>query len=286
MDENKFQIFNHEQFGDITVFVTDDGKILFKANDVAAALGYASPQNAVARYCKGVTVLMTPSSRGLQPTKYITEADVYRLIMRSKMPFAEMFQDWVCEEVLPSIRKYESYLTDNAIHRAVTDPDFLISLANQMKEERAKRILAEKKQAEQSEEIGKLNGIIDVQAIEISEKSLLIESKDNRIKELTPYESYVMGSKDKVFINQIAQDFGLTHRKLNALLNEYGVQYQCNGQWMLYAKYRDKGYVCSVRLHISDTHFKDHTAWTRKGRMFIYDILKAHGILPLIERAE
>lgn len=67
---------------------------------------------------------------------YIPEKDVYRLIMRSNLPNAEQFQDWVCDEVLPSIRKHGIYATDNVIDQILNNPDFGIELLTKLKEER------------------------------------------------------------------------------------------------------------------------------------------------------
>lgn len=101
------ELFQHPKFGEIRTAVNEDGKPLFRANDVAIALGYKRSADAVTAHCKGVCVLPTPTENQhgavvMQPTKYITESDVYRLVMRSKLPDAERFQDWVVEEVLPS----------------------------------------------------------------------------------------------------------------------------------------------------------------------------------------
>lgn len=86
-----------------------DGDPWFVARDVAAALGYEKPQNAVQTHCKGALNQGILSPGGEQETKIIPESDVYRLIMRSNLPSAERFQDWVCEEVLPTIRKTGGY---------------------------------------------------------------------------------------------------------------------------------------------------------------------------------
>ena len=131
--DHAIQVFNHPQFGSINTVETENGKVLFKGNDVAKALGYSDAPQAVRIHCKGVVVLTTPSENQhgtavMLPTKYITEADVYRLVMRSKLPEAERFQDWVCEEVLPSIRKHGAYLTDAALQRVVTEPPPLFTL--------------------------------------------------------------------------------------------------------------------------------------------------------------
>lgn len=94
---------------------------------------------------QGVTVLETPTQSGVQPIKYGKEGEVYRLTMKSKLPNAEKFQDWVCNEVLPSIRKHGAYMTDNVLEQAISNPDFMIGLLQNLKEEQKKRIEAEAK---------------------------------------------------------------------------------------------------------------------------------------------
>lgn len=101
--------FNNSEFGEIRTIQNDSG-ILFCGSDVARALGYARPADAISAHCKGVCVLPTPSAGGVQNTKFITEGDVYRLIAHSKLPGAERFERWVFDEVLPSIRKHGAYL--------------------------------------------------------------------------------------------------------------------------------------------------------------------------------
>ena len=103
------QIFRNEAFGEVRVTEVD-GRPMFVASDIAKALGYANPAKAVIDHCKGVSILETPTNGGIQQVKYIPEADVYRLVMRSKLPAAEQFQDWVCEEILPSIRRTGGYI--------------------------------------------------------------------------------------------------------------------------------------------------------------------------------
>ena len=112
---------------------------------MAKSLGYSNPAKAVIDHCKGVTVLETPTQSGVQPIKYGKEGEVYRLTMKSKLPNAEKFQDWVCNEVLPSIRKHGAYMTDNVLEQAISNPDFMIGLLQNLKEEQKKRIEAEAK---------------------------------------------------------------------------------------------------------------------------------------------
>lgn len=105
---NELQIFNSEEFGEIRT-AEIDGKPYFVGTDVAKALGYSNPRKAILDHCKGVTKRDTPTSSGIQSMSYINEGDLYRLIMKSKLPSAEKFESWVMDEVLPTIRKTGSY---------------------------------------------------------------------------------------------------------------------------------------------------------------------------------
>lgn len=106
---NTPQIFSNEKFGRVRIIMVDN-KPMFLANDEAKALGYTNPRKAIGDHCKGVTKRDTPTVSGHQLVSYIPESDVYRLVMRSKLPQAEQFQDWVCDEVLPTIRKTGGYV--------------------------------------------------------------------------------------------------------------------------------------------------------------------------------
>ena len=106
---NELQIFNSEEFGQVRT-VEINGKPYFVGTDVAKALGYNNPRDAVSRHCRGVVKHDTPTSSGVQSMSYINEGDLYRLIMKSKLPSAERFEKWVMEEVLPSIRKNGGYI--------------------------------------------------------------------------------------------------------------------------------------------------------------------------------
>lgn len=105
---NELQIFNSGEFGEIRTIEIDE-KPYFVGTDVAKALGYSNPRKAILDHCKGVTKRDTPTSSGIQSMSYINEGDLYRLIMKSKLPSAEKFESWVMDEVLPTIRKTGSY---------------------------------------------------------------------------------------------------------------------------------------------------------------------------------
>ena len=127
----QLQIFKYQSdaerlFNEVRTIEQEDGSVLFGATDVARILGYASPADAVTRHCKGVVVLKTPTKNQWgttvnQNVKYIKEGDVYRLIIRSKLPSAEKFEKWLFDEVVPSIRKRGYY---GKIDRAVL-PNFI-----------------------------------------------------------------------------------------------------------------------------------------------------------------
>lgn len=102
------QIFNNPEFGDVRTIIKEDGTLLFVASDVAKSLGYAVPQKAVIDHCKHCSKMEHPSNKGTY-INLIPESDMYRLTMKSKLPSAEKFQDWICEEVIPSIRKTGNY---------------------------------------------------------------------------------------------------------------------------------------------------------------------------------
>lgn len=109
MQNNNISIFNHDNFGEVHI-VMRDGEPWFIGNNVARCLGYADVNRAVRDHCKGGCILPLPSNGGTQSMKVIPEADLYRLILRSKLPQAEAFQDWVVEEILPAIRKDGGYI--------------------------------------------------------------------------------------------------------------------------------------------------------------------------------
>lgn len=143
---NHLQIFNSDEFGEIRT-IEIDGKPYFVGTDVTKALGYSNPRKAILDHCKGVTKRDTPTSSGIQSMSYINEGDLYRLIMKSKLPSAEKFEMWVMDEVLPAIRNHGLYATDNVIDNILNNPDFGIELLTRLKGERAARVEAERKNA-------------------------------------------------------------------------------------------------------------------------------------------
>lgn len=138
------KIFNNEEFGEVRTSVINDGPY-FSLNDVCRVLEIANPRNVKARLNgDGVHTMDGVDSIGRRTdVTMINESNLYKLVFQSRKPEAERFADWVTSEVLPAIRKHGAYMTDGVIERTLTDPDYLIMLATNLKEEKAKRALAE-----------------------------------------------------------------------------------------------------------------------------------------------
>ena len=126
--DNKIEVFKNEQFGEVRTILEGE-KVLFCAADVAKALGYTNPNKAVNDHCRAITKRSTPISGKVQSINFIPEGDVYRLIIRSKLPAAEKFELWVFDEVIPTIRKTGGYMTDSLLERIQKEPAVIVEFA-------------------------------------------------------------------------------------------------------------------------------------------------------------
>lgn len=143
---NEMQIFENPEFGEVRT-VEIDGEPWLVGKDVARALGYSNTKDALSRHVDpedkrqddGV-VICDPMGREQHPT-IINESGLYSLVLSSKLPGAKRFKRWVTAEVLPSIRKHGAYMTPETIERTLLDPDFIIRLAQRLKEEQAENRL-------------------------------------------------------------------------------------------------------------------------------------------------
>lgn len=262
---NDIKIFNNPEFGDVRTLEVSD-KPYFVGKDVAEILGYTNPQKAIRDHVdeEDRTVNESFTVNGTSPI-LINESGLYSLILSSKLPKAKEFKRWVTSDVLPSIRRHGAYMTDDVLHRAITDPDFLIQLATELKEEKQKR--------------KQLESTVAVQTQQISE-----------LKPKASYYDVVLNAKDLLSTSKIAKDYGKSAVWLNKWLHEQGIQYKQGDIWLLYQKYAEQGYTSTKTQTFSgndgEIHTKVHTYWTQKGRLFIYALLKASDILPLIEQEE
>lgn len=144
---NEMQIFGSSEFGEIRT-ATIKGKPYFMASDIAKALGYLRPNDAVSGHCRATVKHSIPISGKMQEVNFIPEGDVYRLIIRSKLPSAERFERWVFDEVLPSIRKNGGYISGQ---ETMTDDELLekaILVAQRKIAERDKIIEQQKRKIE------------------------------------------------------------------------------------------------------------------------------------------
>ena len=128
--KNKLEIFNNTEFGSVRIIQEGD-KYLFCGLDVAAALGYAKPRNAITAHCRYALKRGVPhpqaESKEIEML-FIPEGDVYRLITHSKLPSADRFEKWVFDEVLPNIRKHGVYITDEKLKLFAEHPELLDAL--------------------------------------------------------------------------------------------------------------------------------------------------------------
>lgn len=143
-EQSAVHIFNDRQVRTVEI----EGDIFFVGKDVCSVLGYKDTANAMKLHCKGV-VKRHPlcTAGGTQNVRVLSESDVMRLICSSQLPEAVKFEKWVFEEVLPAVRKHGGYLTPAKVEEAILNPDVLIQLATELKNERAKRLEAERTKA-------------------------------------------------------------------------------------------------------------------------------------------
>ena len=260
---NEITSWNYESSEIRTVQV--NGEPWFVLADVCKVLELSSPHKVADRLENDERnqIPVTDSLGRYQNTAIINESGLYTVILRSDKPQAKPFRKWVTSVVLPSIRKHGAYMTEQTLERALTSPDFLIELATQLKTEQEQR--------------RRLETTVAVQ--------------EQQIAELQPKASYydvVLNCKDLLSITTIAKDYGKSGVWLNRYLHENGVQYKQGQNWLLYQKYAEKGYTSTKTQTFNgmdgQQHTKVHTYWTQKGRLFIYDLLKMNGLLPLIEQ--
>ena len=139
---NQIEVFNSPEFGSIRV-IEENGKYLFCGADVAKSLGYKDTVNALKTHCRedGVAFYHLTDNLGRkQKAKFISEGNLYRLIVHSKLPSAERFEKWVFDEVLPTIRKHGSYLTKEKLWEVATSPEALLKLCSDLLAEREENV--------------------------------------------------------------------------------------------------------------------------------------------------
>ena len=243
----KNQIFKSKEFGQIRTCMMD-GECYFVGKDVASALGYKKPENAIAIHVDKDDTLKQGGVDRLgrkNHVVFINESGLYSLILSSKLESAKRFKRWVTSEVLPAIRKNGRYELEK-----------------------------------QNSQLCKQNRVLE-------SRNTLLEEITAQQKPLTDYARIILSSTQTVTVTQIAQDYGYGPVRFNELLFRLHIQHKVGGQWILYIPYLNKGYVQSFSSYFvkpdGEVQVKVHTRWTQSGRLFLYEELKKAGILPLIE---
>ena len=248
------QIFAFEGTDEIRTLLIND-EPYFVGKDVAEVLGYSNASKAVMNHVdledKKFEMIAHSQNGNASETKtaVINESGLYSLILKSKLPSAKKFKRWVTSEVLPTIRKHGMYATEDLLN----NPDLLIQIATQLKEERTNRLIAEQ-----------------------------------RVNELQPKADYydkILANKSLMTISVIAKNYGMSANKMNQILHKLGVQYKQGKTWLLYSKYQDRGWTHTEMLPVAGTDkLQPSTKWTQKGHIALYELLKKNDILPTIER--
>lgn len=197
-----------------------------------------------------------PTLGGEQEMWMLTEDGVYEVLMQSRKPKAKLFKKEV-KSILKSIRLNGGYIAN----QEQLTPEQIVANA---------LIVAQ--------------NIINNQNRQIEEMSV----KMSELEKKSDYLDLILESKETVTVTQIAQDYGMSAKAFNKILMKLGIQHKVNGQWILYAKYLGEGYVHSKTVSITRSNgMKDtvmNTEWKQKGRIFLYNLLKDNGYIPLIEQ--
>ena len=251
--KNQIKQFHSDEFGEIRVLEIE-GEPWFVGADIAGALGYEKPRNALLKHVDGDDALkrgIIDSMGRTQQTTLINESGLYSLILSSKLPSAKRFKRWVTSEVLPTIRKHGAYATHDTLDELLRSPKFAERLIQRLEEEREK------------------SGVLEGLATEMAPKAL--------------YCDMVLQCANLVPVSLIAKDYGMSAAAFNTLLYDLGVQFPMAGTWILYQQHAKKGYTRTRTYRVGEKIAAMHTCWTQKGRLFLYEFLKDFGILPVME---
>ncbi|WP_429984041.1 phage antirepressor KilAC domain-containing protein [Lysinibacillus pakistanensis] len=174
---------------------------------------------------------------------------------------------WLHAKSLNTDRAWEAYeLLVDEYYRVIEQPDYNIPTTYK------EALLQLVEQLEENEKL--------------QTENLVLVQQNSELQPKASYYDMVLQNKSLLSVSKIAKDYGMSAIKLNRLLYELGVQYKQGDIWLLYAKYQDKGYTQTTTHVIDADKSRVSTKWTQKGRLFIYDLLKHKGILPVIEREE
>lgn len=218
---SQITIFNNPQFGEIRTAGTADNP-LFCLKDLCRVLELRVDGVTPRLKKDGYNRIGVIDNLGReQQAIFVNEQNLYKVIMRSDKPQAEPFQDWVCGEVLPSIRRTGGYIATNA---NMTDAEIL-----------AKAVLVAQTTIEKRNE-----RIKQLETENTAQKALI-----SQMQKGNDYLNIILQSKGTLATTQIAADYGMSAIAFNRKLNEIHIQRKVNGQWILYSEFMGKGYVHS-----------------------------------------
>ena len=263
--ENSITIFNSPQFGTIRTAGTAENP-QFCLADVCKVLELQTGATKGRLNQKGISSINTLTKGGVQSLIFINEQNLYKVIMRSDKPQAEPFQDWVCGEVLPTIRKTGGYI---AASSTMSDAEIM-----------AKAVLVAQTTIDKRNE-----RIRQLEEENAGQKQLIAQMQKGN-----DYLNTILQSKGTLATTQVAADYGMSAIAFNRKLKEMHIQHKVNGQWILYSEFMGKGYVHSRTISFVHSDGRPDTKlcteWSQRGRLFLYDALKEVGILPMIERKD
>lgn len=255
---NAIKIFENAQFGQIRTAMSDNNEPMFCLADVCNALGLNQPSRVKTRLSEnGVTTIKVIDAMNReQQASFINEPNLYKCIFQSRKAEAEIFQDWVTSEVLPTIRKTGGYLAT----KADDTPEEIMARA---------LTIAQTTLARRDERIAQLQATNEDQALRIEQQEEQLKASAPKVKF---YEEHLQ-SNDTLTTTQVAKEIGLDANKLNQRLKAIGIIYKQSGQWLL------KQPFCQWGLHATRTQTftrsdgttgtNYYSVWKQKGKMFI-----------------
>ena len=258
------QVFNSSQFGELRISGTPE-KPMFCLNDVCKALNLGNVTALKSRLDeKGFNTIKVLTNGGCQEMVFVNEPNLYRCIFQSRKKEAEQFQDWVFNEVLPSIRQSGGYIATQVNETPEMIMARALKVAEHTIEEHEKRMKA---LAEENEQARLQNKLLEADN----------EQKQGEIKKMTPFADYAQKtllSTNTYNTNLIAKEMGMSAKTLNQHLKRLGIQYKQHDVWVLSSKYVNKGYTKTTTFNYtaSDGTQKSRmqTEWTERGRAFIH----------------
>lgn len=176
--------------------------------------------------------------------------------------------------------------TDHHIKLDMAKEISMIQRTDKGKQARQYFLELEKKWNSPDMVIKRAHEFLEKRVAALTTDNLVLAQQVNELKPKASYYDMVLHNKSLLSVSKIAKDYGMSAISFNKKLHELGVQYKQGDIWLMYAKYQDKGYTQTTTHVIDVEKSKISTKWTQKGRLFIYDLLKSEGILPVIEREE